>query len=121
MPTPHVCPLCQGKNSPATCHPCKGSGVVWDREDSDEDMALWVAEPKPFHGFDKIPNVPFPSVPLFNPDTIAPNTVVTSPKREEPYTVKVTIPSWFMESTVATMDAAVISSLSLGNVLVYGA
>lgn len=32
MSKPHVCPKCNGNRSPL-CHPCRGSGVVWEPSD----------------------------------------------------------------------------------------
>ncbi len=29
---PRVCPVCQGSGRARSCHPCAGSGVVWEPE-----------------------------------------------------------------------------------------
>lgn len=46
MATPHACPVCKGTglsafpvsafcNQLASCRPCKGTGIVWDRTGDD--------------------------------------------------------------------------------------
>lgn len=30
MTKPHVCPKCNGEKNPNGCHPCNGTGIVWE-------------------------------------------------------------------------------------------
>lgn len=74
MATPHVCPKCKGEKV-SECHPCKGLGIVWDREGDSEKQSLAealtrliqrvgppVQQPNPFQ------ILPYGIVPTTDPD-----------------------------------------------------
>lgn len=63
MATPHVCPKCKGTKD-LSCHPCSGSGIVWDREG---DMAGHQAPKTPSSPLERVIFPYFPEPPNYHP------------------------------------------------------